>query len=39
MLPANGFHKNSGLERLLLISSKHAMEKTMAAFPPWVFRA
>jgi hypothetical protein len=39
MLSANGFHKNSGLERLPLISSKHTMEKTMAELPPWVFRA
>ncbi len=37
MLSAGGFHNNSGLERLPLFSSKHAMEKTMAALPPWVF--
>ena len=34
MLSADRFHNNCALERLPLISSKHTMEKTMAAFPP-----
>ena len=39
MLSAFGFHNNSGLEQLPLISSKRTMEKTVAEFHPWVSRA